>query len=173
MANDTQPAARGGRPRLDRLLRYPALISGWLLAGIMFLTAADVALRYLANAPIFGAFEVTELAMVALIMLALPYCGATGGHIRVDVLDRALGRIGRFVGDAVTGVIGLVILGFLIRRTILKALEAHEYEDLTNMLALPVWPVYGLIALGMGGYAVVILSDLIVLFRTGRSDEDE
>ena len=169
MTDDRRPADGDGEPPLARAFRLPAVLSGLLLAGIMLLTAADVALRYLAGAPIFGAHEVTEIAMVALIMLAMPHCGASGGHIRIDVLDRALGPFGRFIGDLVGGIVGLTVLGFLVWRTGVKVVDAYTYDDLTNMLVLPIWPIYLVIVLGMGGYAVVVAHDLFVLlFRRSR-----
>ncbi len=173
MDGNARPDATGDRSRLNSALRFPALASGLLLAGIMLLTTLDVALRYLANAPLFGAQELTELGMIALIVLAMPYCGATGGHIRVDVLDRALGPTGRLVSDMITGLIGLAILGILVWRTVDKAVDAAEYDDLINMLAIPVWPFYGLIALGFAGYAVVIARDLIVLATPAGRGRDE
>ena len=158
-----------GPRRLARVFRALAVLSGLLLAGVMLLTIADVAMRYLVSAPIFGAHELTEIAMVALIMLAMPHCGVTRGHIRVDVLDRVLGPLGRFIGDLVSGVVGLTVLGFLLWRTGLKVLDTIEYNDLTNMLTLPLWPVYVLIILGMGGYAAVVAGDLFaLLFRRPR-----
>ncbi len=167
MSTDPQQASEDGEPgtgddqhRFTRLLRAPAVMAGLLLVGIMALTTVDVAFRYLASAPIFGAHELTEIAMVALVMLAMPYCAATGGHIRVDVLDNVLGRTGRLLSDLVAGLIGLLVLGFLTWRSIVKVWDTYAYQDLSNMLLLPIWPLYLLIVFGMAGYVLVIVRDL-------------
>ncbi len=166
----SRPAAERGRFRLERLLRYPAVLAGVLLAAIVLLTVVDVALRYLANAPITGGLEMTELAMVALIMLALPYCSATGGHVRVDVLERLLGRSGRVAGEALSGTIGAIVLGALAWNTAFKAADAYEYHDRVNTLLVPLWPFYALIALSMAACALVVLHDLVRL-ASGRAHD--
>jgi TRAP-type C4-dicarboxylate transport system permease small subunit len=137
-------------------MRGSALLSGWLLGLIMLLTFVDVAVRT-AGAPLYGTQEVTELAMVALIMLALPYCTATDGHVRVDVFDSLLGMAGRRIADAVIFLVSVVVLSFLIYNTALKALDTFRYADATNLLAVPLWPVYALIAVSMSAYLLVIL----------------
>lgn len=172
MSRASPPAAAGGRFRFDRVLHLAAVLSGLLLAAITLLTVTDVALRYLANAPLVGALEATELAMVALIMLALPHCAATGGHVRVDVFDRALGRRGRLASDVLIGVLSLVVLGFLVWNTVFKAADAYEYRDRVNTLFVPLWPFYLLIAASMAAYALVVLRDLVRLASSGSGPDE-
>jgi len=158
--------------RFDGLLYCAAVLSGLLLAAITLLTVADVALRYLANAPLVGVLEATELAMVALIMLALPHCAASGGHVRVDLLERLLGRRGRAASDALIGVLSLVVLGFLVWNTVLKAADAYEFGDRVNTLFVPLWPFYVLIAASMAIYALIVLRDLVRPAAAGNGRDD-
>ncbi len=142
---------------VDRLALWPAWISCGLLVFLMLLTGVDVALRYLFSAPVYGGLEISESAMVALVMLSMAHCGATGAHVRVDILDGLLGEVGRRVSDVVTGSISVVVLWFLVRRSWFKTLDAHEFGDVTNFLQIPLWPYYALIAFGMGAYALVVV----------------
>ncbi len=98
MTGHPSPAAPHGWAFLDGLAYATAILAGLVLTAVMLLTVADVTLRF-AAAPIYGSQEITELGMAALIMLALPYCSATDGHIRVDLFDDRLGRRGRWVTD--------------------------------------------------------------------------
>ena len=76
----------------DRALRLLALGAGVVLLGLLGLVIFDVVMRYLLRLPFLGAYEMTELAMVLIVFLALPYCAATGGHVAVDVLSPLLDR---------------------------------------------------------------------------------
>lgn len=137
----------------------------------MILTAVDVSLRFL-DAPIHGTQEITELAMAALIMLAIPYCTLTKGHVHVDVLDGLLGRTGRWLSDLLIASISMVVLGFLIWNTSLKVADTYRYADVTNLLAIPLWPVYVLLVASMAGYVIVVIRDFVNLLSTGKSIAD-
>lgn len=146
---------------LERLLHAAALGAAAILAGIALLTVFDVGRRYFFNAPLVGSLELTELAMLALVMLALPWCAATDGHVRIDVLDRTLGERGRRRAGVATDLIGLVVLCALAGNTAWKAADAFEFDDRANTLLVPLWPFYVLIAASFAAYALVLLSNLV------------
>ena len=66
---------------------------------MLLLVVANVFARYLFNAPITGAFEITESLLVVIIMLGLALTQYHGGHIRVVIVTRrlppALARLAR------------------------------------------------------------------------------
>ena len=74
----------------DRFLRVLALIGGGVLLVLMGYTVLDVVLRYVFNAPFSGSLELTEFAMSMIVFLGIAYCGWTGGHVAVDILERPL-----------------------------------------------------------------------------------
>src|SRR4029077_1450758 len=80
-----------GRQPLDVFDRniVPALgvIAAVLLFGLMVLTCVDVVGRYFLNRPVYGAFEITEMLLAALIFLGLPLVTLRNEHVNVDVLD--------------------------------------------------------------------------------------
>lgn len=138
-----------------------ATIAAIVLAGMMVFVFAGAILRYAFNAPIPGGNEVLEMASVAAVMLAVPYCTTQEAHVRIDLLDNALGRVGRAVTDALYRVIGIVVLWFLTKSYIARSMDAYEYEDLTNMLDIPIWPFYALIVFGMGLYGLILAAQLV------------
>lgn len=151
---------------LHRVLRAAAFLSGALLAGITLLTVLDVGRRYLLNAPLVGALELTELALLSLIMLALPWCAATEGHVRIDVFDRALGEGGRRFAALLTDLIGLAVLAALSWNTAWKAADALEFDDRANTLLVPLWPFYVLIAASFAGYGLVLIAGVVRQLRS-------
>lgn len=155
--NKTCPAWFG---RVDVWL---ATVSAAVLALMMIFVFAGAILRYAFNAPIPGGNEVLEMASVATVMLALPYCTTQDAHVRIDLLDSVLGRLGRFLTDVLYRVIGVIVLGFLVKSYIARALDAFEFNDTSNMINIPLWPFYGLIVFGMGLYAVILAAQLVAL----------
>lgn len=151
-------------PRLiGRVEIWLAGVSAVVLAGMMLFVVTGAVLRYVFNAPIAGGNEVLEMASVALVMLAVPYCTAREVHIRIDLLDRPLGRVGRALTDAFYYVLGIAVLWSLTRSYVARTLDAFEFEDTSNMLDIPVWPFYGLVAFGMGAFGLILVGKLLIL----------
>jgi TRAP-type C4-dicarboxylate transport system permease small subunit len=148
---------------LDRATLALAALAGVGLLAMVALVFVAVILRYAFAQPILGVNEIVQLLAVGLVMLALPGCTARGGHVRADVFDTALGRFGRAFGDVLSRALSIVALGVLVRRSWDKTLEALEFADATNMLGLPLWPFYGMMALGMGLCALIFAVQIVAI----------
>ncbi|NJS14482.1 MAG: TRAP transporter small permease [Sphingopyxis sp.] len=135
------------------------------------LIAVGVVLRFAFAMPIRGINEIVQLTSVAVVMLALPWATAESAHVRVDVLDRAIGRLGRFAGDIASRILSSFVLALLAWRAALKALDALKYGDATNMLSLPIWPFYAILSAGMALCVVVLVGQLILILKEGPQDE--
>lgn len=159
----------GARAFPERLLRSVALIGGLMLFAIMFLVTLSVFFRYVLNQPILGDQELVEIGMAVVVMMAMPYAAYQGAHIRVDILDERLGERGRFLGDAFARALSCYVLLLLIRKTWDKTLDAWKYNDVTNMIEIPVWIAYGAITLGLGLFGLVLAYQLVGQFRHGTS----
>ncbi|SFG67622.1 TRAP-type C4-dicarboxylate transport system, small permease component [Palleronia marisminoris] len=144
-----------------------SVLGGVCLIGVVAVVTAGVVMRYAFDAPMLGVNEIVELSAVALVMSALPYCTQRNGHVAVDVFDTMLGRYGRFIGDLLSRGIAIAILTILCRRAILKALDAAEWGDATNMLQWPLWPYYAVLAAGVALTAVVFAVQVVLLVARG------
>ncbi len=64
-------------------------IIGWacalIISAMVILTSVDVVSRYLFNAPIGGAFEITEILLLLFIYTALPLATLSKTHIEVEI----------------------------------------------------------------------------------------
>ncbi|WP_138473412.1 TRAP transporter small permease [Poseidonocella sp. HB161398] len=144
-----------------------AVIGGIALIALVVLIFAGVVMRYALGQPILGSNEIIQLAAVALVMSALPYCTSLNGHVGVDVFDRFLGYFGRRAGDVMARVLSGWVLGVLCHRAVLKALDAAEFGDATNMLGLPLWPFYAILALGTGLVVVIFAIQCLDVILNG------
>ena len=79
---------------------------------MMLLTISDVALRYLFNAPLRGAYELTELSLAMLIYAGLPLVSLRNLHVTTDFLDQYLGPRGQKIAAVlINSVCGLGLIG--------------------------------------------------------------
>lgn len=118
------------------LMRLVALA----LFSMMVLTFVDVAGRYLLNAPLNGAFEITELALGILVFATFPILARDGRHIRLDFLsDRLPPRARRLHGAVIRVFSGIVLAVIAWRLFKVAAFEASVgYTTLT--LGMQTWP---------------------------------
>lgn len=149
-----------------------AIGAGICLISMVAVVMLGVIMRYAFGNPLLGVNEIVQLTAVALAMLALPHCTRTGGHIRVDLFDTVLGRVGRFLGDLMFRVLAVTALFFLCRQAWNKAAEAIEFGDVTNMLELPIWPLYGAVFVGMGLCALIYALEACALLVGWRRGDD-
>jgi TRAP-type C4-dicarboxylate transport system permease small subunit len=85
--------------------RLFALATGILILCMMLVTSVDVGLRFFFNAPLPGAFEITEIAMGLVIFAGMSLAAARREHITVNLLESRLSdrvrRWQRVFGDLV------------------------------------------------------------------------
>lgn len=156
MASPADPAPNGGENE-NRLTRALGLLCGLLLFGLIALTCTDVITRYWFNAPINGAFELTELLLAALIFAALPLTTAAGQHVEVDLLAGLASRPARRVMNKLAALISSAVLAVIAWRLTLHGLRLFEDGAVTNSLTLPLAPVAWLAALSCAASAVIAL----------------
>lgn len=175
-ADRLNPSARRSRWADTTLVRWADQMSTALsvsaLAVLLMTIVVSVAARYIFAAPLIGSNEVLQMSLVALVTLALLPAAKAELHIRVDVLDQHIGRWGRWGGDLFTRAICAFVLVCLAFRAAGQALEAAEFGDTTNMLAIPLWPVYALMVLGSLLYALMLLVQWVDLLRHGGHKND-
>jgi len=155
----------------DQATTALAWVAGLCLIFMMGLIAVAVVMRYAVGDPLLGVNEIVQLVAVALVMASLPYCTFHNGHVGVDVFDHLIGHWGRLIGDVGSRAISIYVLGILSWRAVLKALDAFEYEDATNMLGLPIWPFYTILATGAGLCALVFALQILNELFSGHEEE--
>lgn len=135
-------------------------VAAALLFGLMLLTCADVAGRYFFNSPIWGAFELTEMALAALIFAGLPLVTLRNDHVTVDLFDPVtpdwLFRIQHVVACA----IGVVCTAYLAWRLWIRAENMYAAGETTSQLKITVaWLTFSMaVLMGLTAFALVVLA---------------
>lgn len=144
--------SHGFWPAIHRAL---GLICAALLVAMMCLTGADVIARYVFNAPIKGAFELTEILLACLVFAALPMATGAREHIEVELFDPKSPRLRRIlslIGTA-SGILVFAVLAFEIFE---YAGRMAKYGQVTSSLNIPLSYV-GYFAAACCGLCVLIL----------------
>lgn len=160
-----------GRLR-DALVGLSGGLAGALLVLMMLVTVVDVAGRYLLNAPLPGAFEMTQFLMAAIVYAGLPRVSQKDGHITIDLLDSVTPRGLRPLRDLAIHAVCLAAFGVLAWRLWLLAGEAAEWGDITQYLR---WPLAPIIWFGSGlsaVAAVIHMGKLFAILRGERGGRD-
>lgn len=135
-----RPPSDGGLD-IGRLLEVTlGVAAAAILLALAAVTCIDVVGRYIFDAPLKGAFEITELMVAALVFLALPLTTERVEHVEVDLLNAFLGLPVRRVLSAFAGLFSAALLSTFAWRLFSHAWKAAEDGSVTNALAIPLAP---------------------------------
>ena len=118
-----------------------AAIGGLMLTIMMGLTVCDVIGRYIFNAPIKGAAELTEILLSATIFLGLGTVSLSEDHVTVDLLTEKMPSAVQPLRQALAGLASGVVLGVVSWRLWVYAAQIGGYGGSTTNLAIPIAPL--------------------------------
>ena len=143
--------------QFERLTRWLHHVSGALLVGLTVLTVGNILGRWLFDAPLPGAVELTEIGMVAIVFMGLAYAQVRGDHIRVDLLYERLGRRGRRVLDLLATLVSFATVAVMTWRLWAYAGQLAASGRTTSVLRIPLsWVAWVAVAGGVL-YAVAVV----------------
>ena len=125
---------------LHHAIQALAALGAAVLALAMFVTFADVVLRYFFHSPITGVYEVIELAMGLLSPIAILYCSCRKAHVSVNIVYNTL----RPGAQKITALfsLGCTLLVFAVMawQSFYHILDVVDSRLTTPTLELPMWP---------------------------------
>lgn len=140
------------------MLRYAAMAA---LLLMMAVTTLDVGMRITINTLVLGSVEVVQLALVAVVFLALPETFLRDQHITVDALDQFASvrvlRIARIAGSVAT----CVLVCVMAWRMILPAIDTLIYGDRSSDLQMSLFWYWLPMLVGIVLAAVIVLGLLL------------
>jgi TRAP-type C4-dicarboxylate transport system permease small subunit len=138
-----------------------ALISTGALAVMLVVVVANVIGRRFLHQPIAGTTELTEMAMLCIVFLALAWCAVERAHISVGVvMERFSPRVQAIV-DSINYLAGLGLCILIVWQTILRAIDVQEQGLTTFIHKVPHFPFYWVIAAGFAILCLVMVGHLI------------
>ena len=104
---------------INRLSKGGAYLSGILLTGLVCMILTEIFLRYFFDKSTMIADEYSGYLYLASIFLGLAYTFTQNGHIRINIITSKLSKGTNNIIDVIAGIITILVLLFILYRTIL------------------------------------------------------
>jgi len=147
--------------KINPFLRVVYYIGVATIFAIVVFATIDVVLRYGFNRPILGGVEIVELLMVMAASCMMAYTQVEKRHVAAGVLSSRLSEKGRAVLNLLIYSISIVLFTVLTWQTANSIIYSMENRAGTSVLSLPLFPFYGVLALGMAALTIVLIRDLV------------
>lgn len=144
-------------------------LAGIILFVIMMVTIVDVAGRDLFNAPLPGAFEMTQLLMAALIYAGLPSVSRQESHITIDLLDSVTPSVLVRTRQILVNLLGGGCMAVIAWRLWVLAEKIRDYGDVTEYLRVPRAPIIYLMCALSAVAAIVMIANVFRYLRGARA----
>ncbi len=126
---------------LSRLMYW---IAGISLAGIMFLTVADVFLRAFKK-PIVGTYDIVSLLGAIVIGFAIPQTSLERGHVLMDFLTEKLPFGGKMFFQVLTRILAIIVFLIIGWNLIALGNDLKQTGEVSMTLRIPGFPIaYGI-----------------------------
>ncbi|MCB1497596.1 MAG: TRAP transporter small permease [Bauldia sp.] len=170
--------ASGPRPsflgRLVRsVIRYWALLGGFIIVALVLLTAASALSNLVWNRPIPGDYELTKHFVAIAIFTFLPYCQLTGANVTVDIFTEGMSARARSAMVAFASLFAIAFSLLLLRQMSLGFEDYLRYPETTATLGLPLWTAFPPILVSLALLLVAAVVTLIEGWRGCRGAADE
>jgi len=149
------------RRAADVVCHAAAAVTGFLVLVLMSIFVVDVTGRYIFNAPIVWAYEVTEGLMAIGICLGIAFAELEEGHVRVKVLFEMLPKTAKRHLDRFTYFVAVIMTSLFTWQTYLFAVENKGYGLHTDILEIPMIVFHSFLPVGFGLWTIVLIIKLI------------
>lgn len=126
-------------PMRDRLLPIERLIGALAMAGICFISFANVVARYVSNYSFAFTEEYSVFLMVLLTFIGASAAFARNAHMRVGLFAQMGGRLWRGLCRVVARLATLVMFGLIVWYGGWLAWDEYRFEELSAGLGYPSW----------------------------------
>jgi TRAP-type C4-dicarboxylate transport system permease small subunit len=146
----------------DKAATASAIFAGVVLFALMLLTAADVGSRYFLNAPINGVVDLTQFAVLIMTFLGFAYCGFRGANVVIELLFDRLAPGMQIWVNRLSNALGCLLFSVIGWRSVVQSFDVREFNETSQLLTIPYWPFYYLLAFGAVLFAWVLLLRVFV-----------
>jgi len=127
--------------RIEHINQAAALLSAAAILVAMFAVTADVISFKLANQPLHGVTELSELLLVIIIYLAVGFTQIHGRHVKVDVLSSRVSPTALKRTDVVASLVVIFVIVLLTWRTGVEAIHSIQIGEMVQgIIDFPIPP---------------------------------
>jgi len=136
------------------------VVAGVALNAMVFLTGADVVLRYL-NRPITGTYELVGLLGAVVIGFSIPQTSRLKAHVLMDFLTSRLAPRVQGVLYRLTRALGIILFLIITWNVLVLGDRYRTLREATLVLQVPLYPVAYGIAVSCFIECLVLFIDLV------------
>ncbi len=153
----------------DRLQTLGAWIASLLTIALTLLILTEIVLRSFFDRSTMIADEYSGYLYLALIFFALGYTFREGGHIRITLITARLSPPAQRRIEIFTGIVLIVLLGFVLYRSVLMVIDAYRFEMVSETVSeTPIW----LAQLAMpAGLVLFLLAAIAFVYKKAAHDQ--
>ena len=133
---------------------------GVALTTMVFLTGADVVLRYFGK-PIVGTYEIVGLLGALMVGFALPQTSRAKGHVLMDFIITRLPSGLQKLFYALTRILGILVFALIAWNVWLLGDDYRRMGEGSLTLAIPLYPVAYVIAICSFVVIIVLFLELV------------
>ena len=158
-----------GSKKKRSLSIYLSYIGDMALVAMMLLTTSDVIGRYFFNAPVLGAYEITEYLMLIMVFAFLALAQSEKVHINVDIVfNRLPAGLKRFL-QRFNHLVCLVMMIMVSWMGIQRVLELRRTGEASVLLKIPDYPFAIFLVIGCLVFCIEFFKDI---FKSTDSDAE-
>ena len=158
-----------GLKKKRSLSTYLSYIGNFALAAMMLLTTADVIGRYFFNAPVLGAYEITEYLMLVMVFSFLALAQSAKAHISVDIVFNHLPAGLRHVLERLNHLVCLLMMILVSWMSIHRIWELKRTGEASVLLKIPDYPFAIFLVIACLIFCIEFFKDV---FRSTRTDAE-
>jgi TRAP-type C4-dicarboxylate transport system permease small subunit len=149
----------------DRISRLMHIVASIALVAMMLVVVADVALRFIFNTPVRGAYDLVSVFLLIMVFFGIGPVIARNAEILIDLFDRvAPATLIIFLRR--TAAIGtLAVVFFLGWSMVDPAFDAYRYGGNSLELGFPVWWLWVVAFIGLAGILWCALLAFIEIWK--------
>lgn len=146
--------------------RVLAAVASLIVFALLLTTVADIVLRNTVEQPVPGVFEYSEVALVIIVFLGLPYTMQVGGHVAIDSLTSRLPSRLRRSAEGLALAVTLPFVAWLTVAGVRVAVESIQSGEVRfGVVQAPMWPARVAVPIGSALLAAEIAIALGRLLR--------
>ena len=160
-----------GMKKRKSLSTYLSYIGNFALAGMMLLTTTDVVGRYFFNAPVLGAYEITEYLMLIMVFSFLALAQSAKVHINVDIVFSHLPAGLRNFLERFNHLVCLLMMILVTWMSVLRVFELRRTGEASVLLKIPDYPFAAFLVIGCLVFSIEFLKDVFSSKHTDAEHE--
>lgn len=146
---------------IERLLLRLGIISGFATLVIIVIVIIDVGGRAIFNSPLHSGVELSELLLVSLVFLGLSAAQQQRQNFAIELFTRNLPLPVQTAFELVGYVVCLGIVVLLAWPSTSQAISSFNRNEMGfGIVAFPIWPARGILAVGLWLLAIQFCCDI-------------